>query len=53
MPNNIAFNVKVVLAANESREETVDTMAAYMKSYFSLGGMQMQLELIERAEYGL
>ena len=46
MPNNIAFNVKVVPAADESREQTVDTMAAYVKSYFTLGGMQMQLNAV-------
>ncbi|HOT10357.1 MAG TPA: pyruvate formate lyase family protein [Polyangiaceae bacterium] len=46
MPNNIAFNVKVVPSAHESRERTVDTMAAYVKSYFSLGGMQMQLNAV-------
>ncbi len=46
MPNNIAFNVKVVPAAGESREQIVDTMAAYVKSYFQLGGMQMQMNVV-------
>lgn len=46
MPNNIAFNVKVVPAADETREQTVDTMAAYVKAYFALGGMQMQLNAV-------
>lgn len=46
MPNNIAFNVKVVPGADETREQTVDTMAAYVKSYFGLGGMQMQMNAV-------
>jgi formate C-acetyltransferase len=46
MPNNIAFNVKVVPAADEAREETVETMASYVKSYFRLGGMQMQMNVV-------
>jgi formate C-acetyltransferase len=46
MNNNIAFNVKVVPKAGESREKTVDNMSAYVKSYFSLGGMQMQMNVV-------
>ncbi|MEI8082642.1 MAG: pyruvate formate lyase family protein, partial [Actinomycetes bacterium] len=49
MPNNIAFNVKVVPAADETREQTVDTMTAYVKSYFCLGGMQMQMNAVTSA----
>ena len=46
MPNNIAFNVKVVPGADETREQTVDTMSAYVKTYFHLGGMQMQMNAV-------
>jgi formate C-acetyltransferase len=46
MPNNIAFNVKVVPGADETREQTVDTMSAYVKTYFQLGGMQMQMNAV-------
>ncbi|MCG8635591.1 MAG: pyruvate formate lyase family protein [Desulfobacterales bacterium] len=46
MSNNIAFNVKVVPAADESRERTVENMAAYVASYFQLGGMQMQMNVV-------
>jgi len=92
MNNNIAFNVKVVPGGEDSRQNIIDRMYAYVKSYFDLGGMQMnvvtsdtlkdamahpenyrnllvrisgynayfvtlkrnlQMELIERVEYGL
>ncbi len=46
MPNNIAFNVKVVPAAGESREQCVNTMSAYVRSYFQMGGMQMQMNAV-------
>jgi len=49
MPNNIAFNVKVVPGVGETREQTVDTMSAYVKSYFQLGGMQMQMNVVTSA----
>jgi formate C-acetyltransferase len=44
--NNIAFNVKVVPGAGDSREKTVADMFAYVKTYFDLGGMQMQLNVV-------
>lgn len=44
--NNIAFNVKVVPAAGDSREKTVNDIYAYVKTYFDLGGMQMQLNVV-------
>jgi formate C-acetyltransferase len=44
--NNIAFNVKVVPAAGDSREKTVDDIYSYVKTYFDLGGMQMQLNVV-------
>ncbi len=49
MNNNIAFNVKVVPGAGEPRTRTVDTMFAYVKTYFQLGGMQMQMNVVTSA----
>jgi len=46
MSNNIAFNVKVVPSAEDSRDQTVDIMKSYTQSYFKLGGMQMQLNVV-------
>lgn len=46
MNNNIAFNVKVVPGANDTHEQTVDTIYAYVKAYSDLGGMQMQLNVV-------
>ncbi|MCP4115348.1 MAG: formate acetyltransferase [Desulfobacteraceae bacterium] len=47
MDNNIAFNVKLVPSARDSRKKTVDTMAAYVKSYFDQGGMQIQFNMVD------
>ena len=44
--NNIAFNVKVVPSASDSREKTVNDMFSYVKTYFGLGGMQMQMNVV-------
>ncbi|PKN60116.1 MAG: formate acetyltransferase [Deltaproteobacteria bacterium HGW-Deltaproteobacteria-11] len=44
--NNIAFNVKVVPAATDSQEKTVNDMFSYVKTYFGLGGMQMQMNVV-------
>ncbi|MEW6443635.1 MAG: pyruvate formate lyase family protein [bacterium] len=46
MPNNMAFNVKVVPQSRAPREKTVGEMAAYVKSFFHLGGMQMQMNAV-------
>jgi len=46
MPNNIAFNVKVVPDPNDTPEEALDTMTAYAKTYLENGGMQMQFNVI-------
>ena len=43
MSNNIAFNVKVVPKAGEKHERMVDTMRAYSKAYFDLGGMHLRV----------
>jgi formate C-acetyltransferase len=45
MPNNIAFNVKVVPGADDTHARVVDRMAAYAGAYFELGGMQMQFNV--------
>ncbi|WP_035276632.1 pyruvate formate lyase family protein [Desulforegula conservatrix] len=46
MSNNIAFNLKVVPSSNDSHQKTVDNVAAYVKAYSDLGGMQMQLNVV-------
>lgn len=46
MNNNIAFNVKVVPGGQDTREAVIDRMVAYVKTYFDLGGMQMQLNVV-------
>lgn len=46
MDNNIAFNVKLIPSAHDSREKTVDHMHAYAKTYFEQGGMQMQFNVV-------
>jgi formate C-acetyltransferase len=47
--NNIAFNVKVVPSASDSQEKTVNDMFSYVKTYFGLGGMQMQMNAVTSA----
>ncbi|HUU03748.1 MAG TPA: pyruvate formate lyase family protein [Myxococcota bacterium] len=49
MPNNIAFNVKVVPGAEDSHRAVLDRMSAYVSSYFELGGMQMQFNVTSTA----
>ncbi len=44
--NNIAFNVKVVPHGDDSREKTVNDIFSYVKTYFDLGGMQIQLNVV-------
>jgi pyruvate-formate lyase len=46
MNNNIAFNVKVVPGAGDSHERIVENMFSYVKTYFDLGGMQMQMNVV-------
>ena len=46
MPNNLAFNIKLVPGVNDSHEETIDYFHAYTKSYFDLGGMQIQFNVV-------
>jgi len=47
MDNNMAFNVKLAPSPENSREETVGAMAGYVKTYCSLGGMQMQFNVVD------
>jgi pyruvate-formate lyase len=46
MNNNIAFNVKVVPGASDTHQQVVDHMFSYVKTYFELGGMQMQMNVV-------
>jgi pyruvate formate-lyase/glycerol dehydratase family glycyl radical enzyme len=46
IPNNIAFNVKVAPGASDTHKDIVDRMTAYVLSYFELGGMQMQFNVM-------
>jgi pyruvate-formate lyase len=46
MDNNIAFNVKLTPSASDTREEVVDHMFAYVKTYFEQGGMQIQFNVV-------
>ena len=46
MDNNIAFNVKLIPDSKDTREETVNTMSAYVKTYFDHGGMQLQFNVV-------
>ena len=45
-PNNIAFNVKVVPGGRDTHAQVVRRMAAYAGAFFSLGGMQMQFNVV-------
>jgi formate C-acetyltransferase len=46
MDNNIAFNVKLMPGLNSSREDTINAMCSYVKTYFQQGGMQMQFNVV-------
>ncbi len=46
MNNNIAFNVKVVPGASDTHAQVVEHMYSYVKTYFELGGMQMQMNVV-------
>ncbi len=48
-PNNIAFNVKLVPSGGDTHEQTLDHFYNYARSYFDLGGLQMQLNVITSA----
>lgn len=46
MPNNIAFNVKLVPHGNDSHAATLDLFTGYLSGYFDLGGMQWQFNVV-------
>ena len=46
MPNNIAFNVKVVPGEGETHQQVLDRMAAIVGGYFDMGGMQLQFNVV-------
>jgi len=46
IPNNIAFNVKVVPGPDDSPAQAVAQMAAYARSYVEQGGMQLQFNVV-------
>jgi formate C-acetyltransferase len=46
MPNNIAFNVKMVPHAVDSHNESLHHFTSYVQSYFDEGGMQWQFNII-------
>ncbi len=46
LDNNIAFNVKVIPSASDSHEKIVGTMANYADTFFKMGGMQTQFNVV-------
>ncbi len=46
MPNNIAFNVKLIPGPNESHAKTLDNFTSYLRGYFDIGGMQWQFNVV-------
>ena len=49
MNNNIAFNVKIVPEPSESHDRAVDNIFSYADSFISMGGMQMQFNVVSSA----
>ena len=46
MPNNASFNVKLVPHPGDSHAETLDHFTSYVQSFFDLGGMQWQFNVV-------
>ena len=46
MNNNIAFNVKVTPSPKDTHEDIVNHLCTYAKAYTTLGGMQMQFNVV-------
>lgn len=46
MPNNIAFNLKLVPGAMDQHQQILDRMTAYVQAYMDLGGMQIQFNMV-------
>lgn len=49
MNNNIAFNVKVNPSPRDSHAQTVEHVTNYAKAYSTMGGMQMQFNVVSSA----
>ena len=46
LPNNVAFNVKIVPDEGVGHAASVDLLTAYAGAYFELGGMQLQFNVV-------
>lgn len=46
LPNNIAFNVKVAPGPNDTHGQMLDRLVSYARTYFEMGGMQFQLNVV-------
>ncbi|MBD3254140.1 MAG: formate acetyltransferase [Candidatus Lokiarchaeota archaeon] len=46
MANNASFNVKLVPHHGDSHSETLDLFTSYVQSFFDLGGMQWQFNVV-------
>ena len=46
MANNASFNVKLVPHPGDSHAETLDHFTSYVQSFFDLGGMQWQFNVV-------
>jgi len=46
LDNNVAFNVKLAPSARDTGAQTVARMRAYVQTYFELGGMQIQFNVV-------
>jgi formate C-acetyltransferase len=46
MPNNIAFNSKLVPHPGDTPDESLDQFSGYVQSYIDLGGMQWQCNVV-------
>jgi formate C-acetyltransferase len=49
LPNNFAFNVKLVPSPDEPHAKVLDRMTAYVGAYAELGGMQIQFNVVSTA----
>ncbi len=47
MANNASYNVKLVPHPGDSHKETLDLFNSYVQSFFDLGGMQWQFNVIK------
>ena len=46
LPNNIAFNIKLVPGPQDTHEDALRHFVDYTKSYFDLGGLQIQFNVV-------